>query len=241
VLVQPVPRAQRPAPAFVFPPMTLRPVRSAPPKRKKKMDDHHDHAWSPRDDKRDIVPDPVPTQAADPLVWSTNEPDDDIDQDYDRRPLPSALVFLLTAIGIGALTFLVFTAGKHQFRVRPDPPAVWPQTVTVAPSPYPYTSIILPPPAPSVIASPELAGPSYSDPDITFLRNLRADRIPYKGGDADAIVSAHMVCNHLADNANPTTNTGQAELLQRALGWTYQQSLDFVTDAVRTYCPEQAK
>jgi hypothetical protein len=69
---------------------------------------------------------------------------------------------------------------------------------------------------------------------------MHADAIPYGSGDDDAIASAHITCNSLADGTHSSLGDA-AESAQRALGWTYQQSMDFVTDAVTAYCPAQAR
>lgn len=78
-------------------------------------------------------------------------------------------------------------------------------------------------------------------PTRDFLASMHADNIPYTGGDDDAIVSAHQVCNYLADRRHPSTMSDQADMIQHALGWPFQQSEDFVTGAVKAYCPEQAR
>lgn len=84
------------------------------------------------------------------------------------------------------------------------------------------------------------AAPVPTGPDAGFLNRIHTDGVPYRSGDDDAIVTAHLVCNGLSDGLYDSMQD-QADSFEQLFGWTAGQSWDFVAAAVRFYCPHNAR
>lgn len=198
------------------------------------INDETAHAAGGADPATEAVPD-LPTAEAAALAWSADT--ELIADDDGRRPLPRSLLALLLLVAVGALVLAMIVAGHHRGGQNPyrPPTSRAPATVTVTATP----SITAPPssgaPPPAATAPP---APAHTGADAAFLAAMHADGVPYRSGDADAIVSAHEVCNALADGS---TMADETSTVRRGLGWTYGQSSDFVADAVAAYCPTLAR
>lgn len=183
---------------------------------------------------------PTPPAPTPELAWSMADDTAEAMPGEDRRPLPRPLRVLLGLVAAGALGLAAFTVGDHYTpRAAPPPPPSASPTVTVtttAPSP-PVTG--QPPVAPPPVAAPPSPSPSSaprSGTDARFLDYVHTQGVPYRSGDADAIASAHDICRSLATRSL-AQETGT---VQRALGWSYEDSAAFVAGAVGYYCPQYA-
>lgn len=74
-------------------------------------DETAETVMSPDSDDTAVVSDGPPTLAAAELAWSAAEPD--VESETDRRPLPTALKFLLGGVCVGVVTLAAFTVGRH--------------------------------------------------------------------------------------------------------------------------------
>lgn len=191
-------------------------------------------AWD--DGGETAVVDDMPTAAAAELAWSDLDTRE-VAPPRDPRPLSLTLTVLLVGVCVGAVVLAAFVIGQRHSPPASAPPPAASSAITAAPASTPATVPPASAPVPSEV-------PRYVGADARFLASIHADAVPYASGDDDAIVSAHQVCNWLADSRysrHPQTVEDEIDLTRTALGWTYQQSNDFVTDAVRVYCPEQAR
>lgn len=206
------------------------------------MNENTLHADAHHDDPQTAVVD-MPTRAAEALAWSLADTTPDVTPPppEDGRPLSRILAGLLIVVGVVGLSLTAFILGRHDGGDGLNP---YQSTETSSPAPAPSPSSpppvaatppAAPPPSASVTAP---AAPRRSGPDEAFLAAMHADGIPYRSGDTDAIVSAHQVCNSLADGG---TLGDEARTIQRALGWSFTHASDFVSDAVGAYCPQNAR
>ena len=187
-----------------------------------------------------VVPDAARTEAA-ALAWSVEDAAPELDEEpaAERRPLPRPLVGLLAAVCLGALALAAFVVGQHHGPGRASGPATTAASSPATPAPPSSPSppaVAAPPPAPAPAPSSPTPAPARSGPDAKFLAYIRDYGVPYRSGDADAIASAHEVCRALATR----TPAEEAGTVQRAVGWTYEQSASFVAGAVGYYCPQYA-
>lgn len=182
-------------------------------------------AWS---DERET--DPLGfTPKGDPgyaAMWDAGQPVP-LRSSYTVRGI--ALTFSLIAVGAIAVS-LLHRADVNPYTATTAPPAATTTTVLAAPPPAPvWTS--------TTTTAAQLVPPTPSKDDL-FLADMHRHGIPYKSGDADAILTAHLVCNAVADG---DTLAGQTAALQRSVGWSYSVANDFVFDAARAYCPAVAR
>lgn len=184
-------------------------------------------------------------------AWELDEDDTAAVADRQRRPWGDAwrhaAALALGGVLVATFALAVFVIDRHQ---RSDNrPKGFPPIVTSAPTaPVPPAAaaapppLIVTPPAPAPAPPPQpLPTRTRSADDAFFLSHMHADGIPYgNGGDDDAIVTAHITCNALADGTYLSLGE-QADKTHAVMGWTRQQALDFVTDAVTAYCPQYAR
>lgn len=145
------------------------------------------------------------------------------------RTVQFALGGALIAAGAIAVS-LLHRPDVNPYTAATAPPAALTTTVLAAPPPAPAPDWTSP-------TAAQLVPPTPSKDDL-FLADMHRHGIPYKSGDADAILTAHLVCNAIADG---DTLAGQTAALQRSVGWSYTAANDFVFDAARAYCPGRAR
>ncbi|OBK89448.1 hypothetical protein A5649_13430 [Mycolicibacter heraklionensis] len=114
--------------------------------------------------------------------------------------------------------------------VTPPPP---PSTTTVVAAP-PVTVTVTPPPAAPAVPSP----PAHSGVDAAFLAEAHAAGTVSSAGDDDTIDLAHVVCG---DPTDGLTLQEEADVLQRATGWSAPAARSFVYIAVTHYCPTRGR
>lgn len=182
----------------------------------------------------------LPTRQAPALAWSLADTAPELTPPPEDRSRTRTLAALLIVLGVIGLSLAALLLGRHDGGDGLNPYQM-PETSSPAPSippPVAATPPAAPPPPASVTAPAAPTAPGYTGADAAFLSAMHADAIPYRSGDLDAIVSAHQVCNSLADGG---TLGDEARTIQRALGWTFAQASDFVSDAVGAYCPQNAR
>lgn len=173
------------------------------------------------------------------LAWSDERDTDELSwPDVPAgQPIPLSSRYSLRIAFLGATLAVAAYAAASLFHR----PAENPAAAHTAPPAATTTLTAAPPePAPQYQSTPsaaELVPPAPSRDDL-FITDMHRHGIPYKSGDADAILSAHMVCNELAGGQTLAEQTG---VVQRALGWSFTDANAFVFDAARTYCPEDAR
>ncbi|MGO9386191.1 MAG: DUF732 domain-containing protein [Mycobacterium sp.] len=173
-----------------------------------------------------------PTLAADVVAWAFEGVEDEPLRSTRRRSLVWAALVALVCSGAVAVVGLSVLLLRHPVS-RPAPAAAPPPVSAPAATP---------PPIPSTPAGPRWSGIA-SQRDLTFLDNIHADQVPYpaeKAANAWAIVTARTLCDDIAKHRSSTGAEAEAffKKFAEADGWTAEQALTLVTDAVTVYCPE---
>lgn len=158
------------------------------------------------------------------------------------RPVWIGALVLAAATAMGAAMFVLGRTTAQDPEVQSAPVVVTttpPAAVVAVPAPTTAapTVAVVPPAPPPPAPEPTLR---RTGADAAFLSRMHSDGIPYRSGDDDAIVTAHLVCNSLSDGTYDSM-MGKAAAVESSQGWTFQQSMDFVTAAVTYYCPENAR
>lgn len=164
-----------------------------------------------------------------PQAWALDE--DDTIAAGGRRPWGDAVrhagVLILGGVLVATFALAVYVIAHHR-TPRAAPPTQTSAPVTSAPQPTTTPAAAAPPTR------------TRSGDDTFFLSRVHADKLPNMVGDDDAIVIGHVVCNSFADGTRKTL-VDASGVEQRVFGWTSEQSLNFVTDAVTAYCPQYAR